>query len=141
MSAYTTLENFIDAVTLDVAIELTNLSDAETTSVDVDVFNRAQEKTSALIDGYISNRYTLPLATVPPLLAGIEVDLLYYELARNGGDEEARKRYDDAIKRLLDIHNGKLSLGLPTATAPAPVGGPACTAPGRILTPPSQNGL
>jgi phage gp36-like protein len=76
---------------------------------------RALDDATSLIDGYLSQRYTLPLPQVPALLKTMCIDIALYRLASNPAllSEDARRRYDDALKFLRDIGAGKASLGLP----------------------------
>jgi phage gp36-like protein len=83
---------------------------------------RALDDAGSLIDGYLSQRYTLPLAVVPALLKTLCIDIALYRLASNPAllSDDARRRYDDAVKFLRDIGAGKASLGLPAGGDGAP---------------------
>jgi phage gp36-like protein len=76
---------------------------------------RALDDASSLIDGYLSQRYTLPLPAVPAFLRAMCIDITLYRLASNPAllSEDARRRYDDALRFLRDIGAGRASLGLP----------------------------
>jgi phage gp36-like protein len=76
---------------------------------------RALDDAASLIDGYLSQRYTLPLPAVPAFLRTMCIDITLYRLASNPAllSEDARRRYDDALRFLRDIGAGKASLGLP----------------------------
>jgi phage gp36-like protein len=76
---------------------------------------RALDDAGSLIDGYLSQRYTLPLPQVPALLKTICIDIALYRLASNPAllSDDARRRYDDALRFLRDIGAGKAALGLP----------------------------
>ena len=72
------------------------------------------------MDGYIGSRYTLPLPQVPPVLEGYCIDIALYELMKlrpMGDIEDARKRYEDALRFLRELNRGEVSLGLPEASA------------------------
>lgn len=79
------------------------------------------------IDAFLAGRFDLPLPGVPNLLTNLAADIAVYRLqvlTPNDLIEDARRRYEDALKRLRDIREGRLDLGLPTATAapgPSPV--------------------
>jgi len=62
-----------------------------------------------LIDGYVRAIYALPFQTVPALLNGLACDIAYFRLFQEPTDE-ARKRYDDALRTLRDISAGKIKL-------------------------------
>jgi phage gp36-like protein len=77
---------------------------------------------SAEIDGYLQSRYQLPLSDVPAMLSLLCCNVARYLLMGTRPTEEARSRYDDAIKYLRDIATGKFGLGLdPSSGTPAPV--------------------
>ena len=61
------------------------------------------------IDSYLGVRYTLPLPEVPALLKQFSVDLALYRLAlgRDVLSEEHRRRYEDSIKHLAKLAEGK----------------------------------
>lgn len=79
---------------------------------------------SALIDGYVSARYSLPLAVVPGLLVGVCCDLARYALYIEAVPPIVQQRRDQAIATLRDISLGKLRLdvGGDTPSVPAPSG-------------------
>ena len=100
------------------ADELTQLTDRIGAGVpDAAVINRALADADAEIDGYLATRYALPLPTVPPVLARIACDIARYRLWEDRASEEVRRRYEDARRILESIANGRVSLGLPEATA------------------------
>lgn len=79
---------------------------------------------SALIDGYVSARYSLPLSVVPGLLVGVCCDLARYALYIEAVPPIVQQRRDQAIATLRDISLGKLRLevGGDTPSVPAPSG-------------------
>jgi phage gp36-like protein len=79
---------------------------------------RALDDARSLIDGYLSQRYTLPLPAVPAFLRTVCIDVALYRLASNPAllSEDARRRYDDALRFLRDIAAGRASLGLPAGS-------------------------
>lgn len=81
---------------------------------------RALDDASALIDGYISNRYALPLDAAPAVLREACVSIAVYKLTDPSTlTEDARKRFDDSISFLKDIARGLVGLGIPTKGAGA----------------------
>lgn len=88
---------------------------------------------SALIDGYVSARYSLPLAVVPSLLVGVCCDLARYALYIEAVPPIVQQRRDQAISTLRDISQGKLRLevGGDAPTVPAPSGLAAVVQAGR----------
>ena len=81
------------------------------------------------INGFISQRYVLPIDPPPPMFKQFCIDMAVYRMTPldDARTEEMRKRYDDCIKRLTMIANGDLGLGLPEDEEPVP-GGVALTA-------------
>lgn len=81
-------------------------------AVDDEAVDAALLDASAKIDSYIGGRYSLPLATTPPLLVHYAVDMAVYYLADRAAlnAEEHRKRYEDAISQLEEIRDGKSTL-------------------------------
>lgn len=86
---------------------------------DAEVLAAAVADADAEIDSYIGARYTLPLATVPPLLSRVARELVRYSLFDQRAPEEVRLRYQRAIKLLEGIRDGTVSLGLAPAETPA----------------------
>ena len=79
--------------------------------------DQAIAKADALIDSYVGNRYSLPLAEIPPVLAEMALDLVRYNLDKSP-DEIIKDRNDKAIKYLERVSAGKASLGIPQASEP-----------------------
>lgn len=77
---------------------------------------RALDDASALIDGYVSQRYALPISPVPPVLREACVSIAVYKLATDPTllTEDMRARYADALKFLRDVAAAKAALGIPT---------------------------
>lgn len=80
------------------------------------------------VDGWLQERYDVPLDPVPALIKGACVDVALFHLysRRMETMPDVRiKRYDNAIKLLARIADGKISLGV---TAP-----PEETNSGKVL--------
>ena len=90
------------------------------------VVDRALRDAADTIDGYISSRYTLPLAPVPPVLARVACDLARYYLYDDQVTEAVKQRYDDCIKLLAAVQAGRVQLGADSDTGqqPASTGAP-----------------
>lgn len=64
------------------------------------------------IDTYLGGRYTLPLDPAPPILKRLCVDMALYHMSMPPAvTDEKRKRYEDAVKLLIKISKGEVSLG------------------------------
>lgn len=73
--------------------------------------------TTALIDGYVGSRYTLPLAEVPAIITRVARDLVFYTLNIDPSDN-VKARRDEAVSYLKDLAQGKVSLGITQETEP-----------------------
>lgn len=117
--------------------ELIQLTDREgpADAIDDEVLNRALADAEAEVDGYLVGRYTLPLATVPRILTGVACDIARYRLYDDRATEHVRQRYDDAVKLLRSVAEGKLTLGLDSNSQPTPTtSGAQFTEPQRVFT-------
>ena len=105
---YCTIEDIDTHISTPTLIQLTNDDGEET--VDREVATEAIVYSSAIIDGYLRGRYTLPLDTHFPLLRILAIDLSVYRLyARRMADEMPEvieNAYKNAIATLRDIQKG-----------------------------------
>lgn len=85
---------------------------------DTGVLDQVLGDAAALIDGYVKVRYGLPLASTPPLLRALALDVAFYQLHPHGAPEEVRHRYKDALATLRDLAAGKVDLDV-AGEAPA----------------------
>lgn len=130
---YATTQDLIDRFSEE---ELIQLTDRDSTGViDADVLARALADTDGEIDGYLSGRYALPLAEVPPVLVWVASDISRYHLYDDAAPDQVRTRYEDARRYLEKVADGKVQLGLPASSGLVTVTGtPEVDAPGRIFT-------
>lgn len=77
------------------------------------VVDQALASASAEIDGFLSQRYTLPLDPAPAVLKQYCIDIAVYRMSPTDDNrtEEMRRRYEDAIAFLTKVAEGKLGLG------------------------------
>lgn len=90
------------------------LTDREYTGeINDDVLNGGLERASATIDSYLAGRYPLPWTDTPGILVGKCCDIARYEMtgAETQNTEEIRKRYEDAIRYLERVADGRITLG------------------------------
>ncbi|MBE0378507.1 gp436 family protein [Pseudoalteromonas prydzensis] len=95
--------------------DLIYLSEREDGPVDVintAVIEQAINDASDVINGYLAGRYELPLVTVPNLLEQFCCDIARYKLGTNDVPEHVETRYKDAIKFLMSVAKGELSIGV-----------------------------
>ena len=68
---YATQNDLIDRVGERLLVDLTDREDARTNSIDADAVAQALAHADAEIDGYLVDRYVLPLTEVPPTVIDI----------------------------------------------------------------------
>ena len=88
---------------------------------DAEAVERALSDADAEIDAYLAVKYELPLASTPPLLVRLAVDIAYHRLSPEAdtATEARRSRYDQAVSLLKRLASGEVSLGLPEPPASA----------------------
>lgn len=129
---YATAQDLIDRFGSTELIELTDR--ANTGAIDATVLGRALADADAEINGYLASRYTLPLASVPPVLVAKASDMARYYLYDVRVTEAVKARYDDAVKYLQSLAKGLVSLGLDPVNVPvADAGGVQFTANKRVF--------
>lgn len=82
--------------------------------VDADVARQALDDAAAEIDGYLINRYTLPLPMVLRILTVYCCDIAVYRLCTGKRQltEDIVHRYEAAVKYLQLVAAGKVGLGV-----------------------------
>lgn len=118
-------------------VELKQLTDrsGDVDAIDDTVLNRALADADAEIDGYLSGRYALPLASTPLNLNAMACDIARYKLYEDRATEHVRQRYDDAVKYLASVARGTISLSLDANQAAQPeAGGPAIEGEEPVFT-------
>ncbi|MEL6888374.1 MAG: DUF1320 domain-containing protein [Pseudomonadota bacterium] len=119
--AYTDLQSLTDRFGQRLLIELTDRADVATGVVDAAVINAAIADTDALIDGYVARRYALPMATIPPLIQSLALDITIYKLHVYAPSEKIAEDYKAAMRALEAISTG--SIRLPIAGQETPGSG------------------
>lgn len=93
-------------------VEITQLSDrAGQGEIASAVIGQAIADADAEIDGYLSGRYALPLAAVPPVLVRVACDITRYWLFGQDVTALVKDRYDQAVSYLGKVASGTISLG------------------------------
>lgn len=81
-------------------------------TLNTDKIQEALEDASQTVDSYLAGRYSLPLATVPAVLARHCCYLARYFLEKGRATDQARQDYEDSIRYLEKVANGTISLGI-----------------------------
>lgn len=136
---YATQQNMIDRFGEQELIELTD--HADTGAINATVLGQALADADAEINAYLTSRYTLPLASVPPVLVKFAADVARYQLYDTRASEQVKARYDDAVKFFKMLASGSVSLGLDPVNQPvADVGGVQVNAAARVFNADSLGG-
>lgn len=131
--SYATQQNMIDRFGQREIIQLTDKSNPPTGAISVTVLEQALGDADAMINGYVSTRYALPMTDVPQQIVRIACDLARYFLDKKPS-EEIKLRYDQAVAWLRDVSAGRVNLGVAiTQTTPAQSGGPQTTGSTRVF--------
>lgn len=91
-------------------IQLTDRGEAATGAIDADLVAQELASTDAVINGYVGNRYRLPLDPLPDLVADLALAIAIYKLHVFAPDQKIKDDYDQAIRTLRDIASGTVKL-------------------------------
>ncbi len=108
---YATLDDLKKQLPADL---LTQLSDDDGLGyINSTVTDTALETADVEIDGYLGERYPLPLLPVPTIIVKQAVDIAIYNLyaRRQGPPDHIQRRYDNVIRFLERVATGDISLG------------------------------
>lgn len=111
MTTYATAQDILDRYA-HVGVFLSGLTDEG--EPDTAPLERALEEAGSEIDAALRGRCRLPLATVPPVLRRIAVDIAVDALPRDGAEyaDLFERRAKIARQLLADMADGKAELGL-----------------------------
>ena len=82
------------------------------TTIDTAVLNKALAWADNLINSKVATRLTVPVTPVPGRLIDIACDLGLYALYDVGVPDDVRLRYQDAVRQLDAVRDGKETLGI-----------------------------
>lgn len=127
---YCVVADIKDAITANVLTPLVN--DEKASDVDLSNENSDQVKriikiiddTAEEINGYLRQRYTLPLPQNVGLINKIAIDIAVFYLYHRRSQsipERVQKAYDRRIAQLKDIQKGVISLGIEEETKDTPL--------------------
>ncbi|ROV57141.1 gp436 family protein [Neisseria chenwenguii] len=116
---YITRDDLAAAVSMAELVQLSNdqMSNYGMEEPDWNVVDRAIVYASELIDGHISGRYALPLVPMPGILPQLATDIARFWLHQrrvNAAEfpKPVQTAYDNALKFLVAIRDGKIHLGI-----------------------------
>jgi phage gp36-like protein len=117
--SYNTKDDILGEVSEDVLMQLTD--DNNLGVVDDDKVAKALARADGEVDGYCGKRYQVPFDPVSEFIKALALDISVYNLyCRRENVPEIRKtRHENALKNLVLIAKGTVTLGIPDTT-PAP---------------------
>jgi phage gp36-like protein len=107
---YATEQNMIDLFGEKEILELTNLHNPTAIKIDSLRLNSALEYATGEVDSYLANYYSLPVPNPPQVLINKTADIARYHLDSIRSREDVRQRYEDALKWLQLVLEGKVKL-------------------------------
>lgn len=114
--AYVTVQELVDHFGKRELVQLSNPDAPRAEEVDEARVQRVLDEASAELDSWIGLRRPTPVSPAPLVLKGYAADVAIYKLTTlrsKGGTEDARKRYEDAIRWARAYARGEASLGFP----------------------------
>ena len=109
---YATLQQLKDRFGERMLIGLTDRGEVATGEIDQDVIDRVLADTDEEINGRVSVRYQMPLASVPPLLTDLALQIAIYKLHVYEPDAKVVRDYQRALATLTEIAKGTVRLDL-----------------------------
>lgn len=91
-------------------VMLTDRSAVPTGAIDAGLVAQELSNTDAVINGYVGNRYRLPLDPAPDLVVDLALSIAIYKLHVIAADPKVKDDYDQAIRTLRDIASGVVKL-------------------------------
>lgn len=92
-------------------VQLGRLADRDRTGeLDAAVLSAAIADADQEIDAYLATRYRLPLDPVPGRITALSCDIAFYRLHAAAAPDDVRKRYEDALRVLRDLADGRAAL-------------------------------
>lgn len=133
--SYAALADVLAQISEDELVQLTD--DSHVGAVDEAIVTSAVADASEEIDGYVGSKYALPLSSMPGILKKLCVDVAIYNLyaRRHDSIPDMRKdRYENAIKFLMAVAAGKISLGVQDPGGSPPASGVGVTGADQVMT-------
>ncbi|HAF00387.1 MAG TPA: DUF1320 domain-containing protein [Methylophilaceae bacterium] len=118
---YATQQDMVDRFGEREVIELTDRDN--TGVIDVPLLVKFLQSADDEINGYLAARYTLPMTSAPLILTRLACDIARYQLCDIRATDLIKQRYDDAVKYLINVSKGVVSLGVDAGNQVEPVTG------------------
>lgn len=119
MPQYATVQQMTDRFGAAILVALTDRSVVATGAIDSAVVTKALTDASEVIDGFLSAKYLLPLSSTPGVIADLCQSIAIYKLHLAEPDPKITRDYQDAMRQLRDIADGRMRVpvaGLDPAT-------------------------
>lgn len=130
---YATQQDLEDRFGQDEILALTDFDRDD--AVDAQTLTLAQSDTDAEIDGYLADRYAVPLASVPQRLVQVACDIVRFRLYRHDVPDDVQRLYDSAVDWLKGVAAGKWPVpGLTEKASASSAGMPQVSAGDRVFT-------
>lgn len=107
---YTTLADLTARYGNRMIVALTDRGEMSTGAIDATVVDKSIAEADAVIEGYLANRYTLPVSPVPGLLGDIALAIVAWKLHVAAPDPKIEADYKEALRTLRDIAAGVITL-------------------------------
>lgn len=122
---YATQQDLVDRFGAVELQQLTDRTNIPPSTIDGVVVGRALADADALIDSYMAKLFTLPVATVPPLLTKVASDLARYFLHGEAADKDSvvARNYAGAVAWLKDVAKGLVTVDVGGEPLPQAGGG------------------
>jgi phage gp36-like protein len=117
--SYVTVDEFIDVVSVNEAVELSDLWDPLNNMVDTVRISNSLISASREVDSYIRHRYTTPIIPTPWELKRVVVVISRYRMSNLDRDSRIRLDYEDAVKWLRMVAQGQVGLDILSSDIPA----------------------
>lgn len=108
--SYCTYDDLVNAFGKEEILQLTDRD--RNRRQDNDVLEEAIAFAESLVDGYLRERYAVPLMNPPKNLVGIVTDIVRYRLYNEQPTELVVIRYEAAIQWLKDVARGLVRLDI-----------------------------
>lgn len=108
--SYCTYDDLVNAFGKEEILQLTDRD--RNRRQDDDVLEEAIAFAESLVDGYLRERYAVPLMNPPKNLVGIVTDIVRYRLYNEQPTELVVIRYEAAIQWLKDVARGLVRLDI-----------------------------